>query len=108
VFVTADDIIAYVGVKNAGEAETAWATACAKAVNDGIAVRLNGAVITNPAPPELSTAAIMAGGEAYKRREVPFGVTGFSDNEGAIRIARDYLEAIKPMIDRYSAGPGIG
>jgi hypothetical protein len=51
----------------------------------------------------------MAGGEAYKRREAPFGVTGYNDMEGnAIRLARDYLEGVKPVIDRYGNGPGIG
>jgi hypothetical protein len=108
VFVTGEDILAYAGVKTPTEQETSWAEACARAVNAGIGVRLNGAVITDPPPPELATAAIMAGGETYKRREAPFGVTSFSDGDGAIRLSRDYLEAIKPMIDRYSVGPGIG
>lgn len=107
-FVEADEIIAYVGVKTPGQNEQDWAQACADAVNDGIAIRLNGAPVVDPPPPELHTAAIMAGGEAYKRREAPFGVTGFSDAEGAIRLAKDYLEGIRPMIDRYGNGPGIG
>lgn len=107
-FVEATEILTYVGVKSPTDAETEWAQVCADAVNDGITVRLNGAVITNPVPHELHTAAIMAGGETYKRREAPFGVTGFADSEGAIRLARDYLEGVKPMIDRYGNGPGIG
>lgn len=108
-FVTAADILAYVGVLTPSTVETEWAEKCAKAVNDGITARLNGAAVTTPPPPELVTAAIMAGGEAYKRREAPFGVTGFSDVEGAaIRVARDYLDGIKPIVDRYGAGPGIG
>jgi hypothetical protein len=108
-FVDAADILVYVGVKTPTQADTEWAEACAKAVNDGILVRLNGAAITDPPPDELVTAAIMAGGEAYKRKEAPFGVTGFNDIEGAaVRIARDYLDGIKPLIDRYGAGPGIG
>lgn len=108
-FVEPSAILAYVGVRNPTDDETAWATACARAVNDGIITRLNGAFITNPPPDELVVAAIMAGGEAYKRREAPFGITGFNDIEGnAIRLARDYLDGVRPVIDRYGAGPGIG
>ena len=109
VFVEPEAILAYVGVKSPTDDETAWATACSNAVNDGITVRLNGAVIIDPPPHELATAALMAGGEAYKRREAPFGITGFNDIEGnAIRLSRDYLDGVKPVIDRYGAGPGIG
>lgn len=109
-FVEAIQILAYVGVKSPTDAENVWATACANAVNAAIDVRLNGAGLVDPLPEdhELRTAAIMAGGEAYKRREAPFGVTSFSDIEGAVRLAKDYIEAIKPMIDRYGNGPGIG
>lgn len=106
--VTGDEILAYVGVKTPSDAESAWADACASAVDQGIMIRLNGAVLTNPPPDELHTVAIMAGGEAYKRREAPFGVTGFQDTEGAIRLARDYLSGVQPQIDRYGNGPGIG
>lgn len=108
-FVTAAEILEYAGVKSPTDSESAWAETVAKAVNDGIIVRLNGASVLNPAASELHLAAVYAGGEAYKRREAPFGVTGFEDMEGrAIRLARDYLEGAKPIIDRYSAGPGIG
>ena len=108
-FVTGAEVLVYVGVKSPSAPETEWADLVADAVNTGILIRLNGAVITDPPPAELKTAAMMAAGEAYKRRETPFGVTGFSDVEGqAIRLARDYLDGVKPEIDRYGAGPGIG
>jgi|SRR6187431_2186128 len=105
--VTADDIIAYVGVKTPSQAETDWAVACAAAVEAGIAARLNGAIIVEPNA-ELHLAAVMAGGEAFKRREVPFGSTGFSDTEEAVALTRDYLAAVAPQIDRNGNGPGIG
>lgn len=108
-FVTAQEVLAYVGVKTPTEAETEWATLCANAVNDGIIIRLNGAFITDPPPDELKAAARMAAGEAYKRREAPFGGTAFStEDQTAIRLARDYLAAVGPQIDRYGNGPGIG
>ena len=107
IFVEPDAILAYVGIKAPTPDETAWAVACATAVNNGIDVRLNGAIYLDP-PPELITAATMAGGEAFKRREAPFGITGFNDIEGnAIRLARDYLDSVRPVIDRYSNGPGM-
>ena len=107
-FVTGAEILTYVGVKNPTSEDTAWAEACASAVNDGITVRLNGVEIMDPGIGELHTAAIMAGGETYKRREAPFGITGFHDLEGnAIRISRDYIDSIAPIISRYSV-PGIG
>lgn len=106
--VNGEEVLAYVGVKTPSEAETNWARLCARAVDDAITLRLNGAPITNPAPPELQLVATMAAGEAYKRREVPFGATQFSDAEAAAQFARDYLAGVKPQIDRYGHGPGIG
>jgi hypothetical protein len=58
---------------------------------------------------ELDVAAMLAGAEAYKRKEATWGLTGYADLEGnAIRVAKDYLEGIKPIADRYGNGPGIG
>jgi len=109
-FVTPEDVIAYVGVKTPSQADTDWATLVASAVDSGITVRLNGAVIIDPSPAmdELHLAATFAAGEAYKRREVAFGGTGFADIEAASALARDYLSAVAPQIDRYGNGPGIG
>ena len=108
-FVTSSDIIIYVGIKFPSEADTAWAEACARAVNDGIMVRLNGAPLVDPlVVSELHLAAVMAGGEAYKRREAPFGQTGYQDVDGnAVRFARDYLDGVAPLIERYNSGPGM-
>lgn len=102
------EVLLYVGVKTPSELETAWADLCAAAVEEAITVRLNGAVVPDPPTPELRTVAIMAAGEAYKRREAPFGVANFDGQGEAVRLARDYLEAIKPQLDRYGNGPGIG
>lgn len=109
-FASPFEILNYVAVKHPNETEQAWAELCAEAVNDGITVRLNGAPIADPVGvSELHSAAIMAGGEMYKRREAPFAVTGFTDVDGnAISLSRDYLTGIKTIIDRYSNGPGMG
>ena len=108
-FASPFDILSYVGIKHPGEAEQVWAEMCARAVNDGIMVRLNGAPYPDPiGVSELHSAAIMAGGEMFKRREAPFGNTGFSDSQGLpIAVSRDYLNAVKSIIDRYSNGPGM-
>ena len=86
-----------------------WAGVCAAAVNEGMDKRLEGA--TYPSPPlpgELVLAARTAGVEAFKRREAVYGITGYVDLQGAaIRVSRDYLDAISPIIARY-ATPGIG
>ena len=108
---TGASIISFVGVKVPSPDEIAWADACASAVLAGITTRLNGAVIDDIsiANEELNVAALIAGAECYKRREATFGITGYADMEGAaIRVARDYLAGVAPMIDRYGNGPGIG
>lgn len=103
---TGTQILAFVGVKVPSTVESTWADACAAAVVSGITVRLNGA--TPAAFDELDVAALIAGAECYKRREATFGLTGYADMEGAaIRVARDYLDGVAPLINRYGNGPGI-
>ena len=110
--VTGAQILSFVGNGTAPKPEDiAWADAVANAVTQGLLVRLNGAVLALPSAgeDELNVALLLAGAEGYKRREATFGSSGYADLEGnANRLTRDYLEAIKPLIDRYSAGPGIG
>jgi hypothetical protein len=108
---TGAHVITFVGVKNPTQDQIDWADAVAKAVLSGANVRLNGAIIASPseAEDELNVAILLAAAEAYKRREATFGLTGYSDLEGnAIRVARDYLNGVAPLIDRYGNGPGIG
>jgi hypothetical protein len=112
-WVTADEILAQTGAYSdpsaASPADRTWAELCAGAVSDGIDKRLEGAIwaapLVEPAalPFELRWAALGAGVESYKRREATFGLTGYVDLQGAaIRVARDYLEAVAPLIARYA------
>jgi len=110
-WVTGDQILGAVGVTLPADAESkAWADACAAAVSAGIDARLVALPVDPPAPPldpgaypELTFAATVAGAEAYKRREAVYGLTGYVDLEGAaIRVARDYLEGVAPIIARYA------
>jgi hypothetical protein len=95
---------AYTDPAAASPADSAWAEACAAAVNAGLDYRLTGGEPwVDPVPPELTWAALGAGVESYKRREATFGITGYVDLQGAaIRVARDYLEAVAPIVARYA------
>lgn len=84
-----------------------FAELCASAVNAGIDSILEDAVGVDEDEPEIVWLASMAGVEAFKRREAVFGITGYVDLQGAaIRVARDYLEAQRPILARY-ATPGL-
>jgi hypothetical protein len=104
-------ILEFRGIVAPSTFETNWANACAVAVNAGIDRKLNGALVdgTSPGFGELTAAAQLAGGECFSRRSTPFGVTNYADLTGvAIRVARDYLDSIGPLVARWSNGPGIG
>jgi len=97
-------VLAFVGATAPSTDETAWADAVAAAVESAITERLNGATIADPSPArsELEVAATIAAAEAYKRKEAIFGVTGYSDIQGtAIRVARDYMDSVYPIVNRY-------
>lgn len=107
---TGAEILSFVGNKAPTSEDTAWANAVAAALLSGLTVKLNGAVIESPsgAEDELHVALLIGGAEGYKRREATFGLTGYADLEGsAIRVSRDYLDGVTPLINRYAV-PGIG
>ena len=110
-YVTGAEVLAFVGASAPTSIETEWAEACANAVESDISVRLAGAVIEEPsgAHDALCVAARLAAAETYKRKEATFGVTGFSDLQGtAVRVARDYMDSVYPIINRYRIVAGIG
>jgi hypothetical protein len=104
--VSGAEILEHAGVTSPTLEDSAWADACADAVNSGFSWRLDGATFVNPPGElvgELVTAARGCGVETYKRREAPFGLTGYVDLQGAaVRIARDPLEAVAPILERYA------
>src|SRR5262245_30296471 len=110
IYVTGAQVLTFVGISTPSGEETEWAGACASAVNAGIDDRLNEFTVDDPSPgfDELKVAARYAAAEAFKRKEAAFGLTGYSDIEGAaIRVSRDYLTGIAPIIARWTI-PGIG
>jgi hypothetical protein len=108
-WVTGAEVLAFVGIDAPSPGESTWSTAVAEAVSTAIDRRLNGGTVPPEDEAEVRVAATLAAAEAFRRRSAPFGVTGYSDLAGvAIRVARDYLEGVKPLVDRWSNGPGIG
>jgi hypothetical protein len=106
VWVDGAAILAHVGNATPTQTDASWADACASAVTDGINRRLRAAADPLPdgALAELTAAALVGGTEAYKRRKAPFGITGYVDLQGsAIRVSRDWLDSIDPMIRRYAS-----
>jgi hypothetical protein len=105
-WVTGDEILVQSGAASdpsaAAPADKTWADLCAAAVSGGFDAKLDGVTFATP-PAELTFAALTAGVEAYKRREATFGLTGYVDMQGAaIRVSRDYLDAIAPLLARYA------
>jgi len=103
-WVTGSEILAHVRVTAPTSLDTSWANACAGAVNAGINAYL-GTAAADPSPEmaaEISANALTAGGDAYRRRDAPFGLSSYSDISGvATRVARDYLEGIRPQLERW-------
>jgi hypothetical protein len=103
-------ILALAGVTAPTGDDTAWAVSCADGINAEIDVYLGlGAIAPEPdRDGAIGRVADLAGVEAYKRREAPFGITGFADLEGAaVRLARDSLEGQKPTLDRWRVRTGV-
>ena len=103
-WVSGAEILVHAGVSAPTPVETEWSDACAAAVSAGIDARLAGIpIVATVDYPELVVAARGAGVEAYKRKEAVFGITGYVDLQGAaVRVSRDYLDAIAPILERYA------
>lgn len=106
VFVTGADVLTHVRVSMPTASDTAWADFCADAVNAAINRFLGSAA--DPIDPEalleITPNALTAAGDAYRRRDAPFGLSSYSDISGvATRVARDYLEGVRPQLERWRA-----
>ena len=103
-WVTGDEILQHVRVAAPKPDDVSWADECASAVSHGIDNYLG--VQPDPLPvgmyEEVRANALTAGGDAYRRRDAPFGMAGYSDVSGiSERVARDYLNGIYPQLDRW-------
>jgi hypothetical protein len=91
-------------------ATIAWADAVAAAIDAGVlgVLEVDSIAPTDPGYPEILAAAQLGALELYQRRAAPFGVVGFADPMGnAIRLARDWLDAIRPQLRRWHRTGGV-
>jgi hypothetical protein len=103
-WVTGTEILAHVRVTSPTADDAAWADECARGVSHGIDNYLG--VQPDPLPvglyDEVHANALTAGGDAYRKRDTPFGMAGYSDAAGiSERVARDYLNGVYPQLDRW-------
>ena len=101
-WVSSDEGMAFVRVSNPSPDEVEWAMALSQAINAGIDAYLGSVTIALPGADEIKAAASRAFGYAWKYREAPFGEAQWMDEQGgAIRLAGDWLDPIKPILNRY-------
>lgn len=120
VVVTGADVFAFVGAGGtyddtpANGTPSAWALIVAAAVNQGIASAIGRGDdydddIGTDAMAEVRAAAHVAGNDLWTRREAPFGLAGYSDTDAGVRVARDWITGIAPVLERYrDVSQGIG
>lgn len=102
VWVTPESGLQFVRIVRPSPAEQSWADMLAPAINSAI-IRYLGRNELDPTPmKEVTAAAHRAFGYAWKMREAPFGQAQYLDDGGfPARMAQDWLEPIKPILDRY-------
>jgi hypothetical protein len=105
---TAASGLRFVRITEPSDDEAEWARKVAQAVNGAILVYLGDVVLGPAAVDEVDAAAHRSFGYAWKYREAPFGEAQWSDEQGAaIRLAEDWLEPIKPILNRYRDVTGM-
>ena len=101
-WVTAEQGLDFVRVSNPSVDEQKWAITLSRAINSAIASYLGDVSLLPAEAEEISAAAVRAFGYAWKYREAPFGEAQWLDEQGgAIRLAGDWLDPIKPILNRY-------
>jgi hypothetical protein len=103
-FVTGGELLTHAGVDNPTPADTAWADACAAAVNGAIAWQLEGTTLSAWGAAELYRAALSDGVGAYLDRDAPHGVLSTGIDGSAVRLGADILRASVPVLRRHSLG----
>jgi len=94
--------LAFVRVTNPSQGESDWASMLSVAINTAISAYLGDVALASPAWAEIDAAAHRAFGYAWKYREAPFGEAQWLDEQGgAVRLARDWIEPIKPILNRW-------
>lgn len=82
--------------------EQGWAQSLAEAIDGSITAYLGEVTLDSIATLEVEASALRAFGYGWKYREAPFGEAQWLDEQGgAVRLASDWIEPIKPILNRY-------
>jgi hypothetical protein len=107
-WVTAAQGLVFVRIATPTQGETDWSVLLANAINEGIDGYLGGSIFPTvyETYAEISAAAVRAFGYGWKYREAPFGEAQFamtaSETFGsAVKLAKDWIDPIKPILNRY-------
>lgn len=101
-WVDSDQGLDFVRVSNPNADEQKWSILLSEAINSAIDSYLGAVVLDESATDEIKAAAYRAFGYAWKYREAPFGEAQWLDEQGgAIRLAGDWIDPIKPILNRY-------
>jgi hypothetical protein len=106
-YVTAASILAHAGVETPTAADTAWADACADAIEATIAERLGDHTTSAGEDSMLLPAALQDGAACYVSRKSPHGVLSLGPDGDVVRLGRDIMRELEPVLMRI-VGPGIG
>ena len=109
-YVTAAQILTYMG-KGAGTAdEQSWAALCAAAIEGAIHQRLDAGGVTPDASgiDELEVSAVLDGCALFNSKNAPHGVLSVGIDGEAVRLGADSLRATLPVIRRIHPTAGIG
>ena len=98
----------FVRITTPNPGESDWADMLAPAINAAIWKYLGNWVRTDIADAEIRAAAHRAFGYGWKYREAPFGEAQWLDEQGgAVRLAKDWIDPIKPILDRWRDATGM-
>jgi hypothetical protein len=108
-YVTGAAILTHVGNAAPTAADTAWATACAAAIEAVIAHRMADVTVAaaGPIEAELIRAGTQDGAAAYVAREAPHGIRSLAPDQDVVRMGADIVRELEPVFQRYAL-PGIG
>jgi hypothetical protein len=101
-WVSADQGLDFVRVTTPNADEQKWAILLSEAINSAVDSYLGVVTLDAAASDEIKAAAYRAFGYGWKYREAPFGEAQWLDEQGgAIRLAGDWIDPIKPILNRH-------
>ena len=109
-YVTGGAILTHVRKEGATGDEEDWADACAAAIEGVIDEFLDGGALTptSSQEAELIVAALQDGAACYIGRTAPHGIMSISAEGDIVRLGRNLIRELDPILQRIQGGPGIG